>query len=70
MTEQAHQYLTAQEVSKRFDGKIAVRTLANWRTSGHGPKFVKIGGRVLYRAADLAEWELKRTAESTSQYRK
>ena len=29
------------------------RTLANWRVAGRGPRFVKIGSRVCYRASDL-----------------
>ena len=39
------QYLTAEEVSQRYRGEIAVRTLANWRCLGVGPRFVKVGGR-------------------------
>ena len=62
-------YLTAEQVSDRYGGNISVRTLANWRTTGQGPKYVKVGGRVLYRAADLDTWEAKRTVECTSQYR-
>lgn len=62
------QYLTAQELSNRWNGLISPRTLANWRTCGHGPKYVKIGGRILYRTADIEEWERLRTVTSTSQY--
>lgn len=62
------QYLTAEEVSHRYRGEIAVRTLANWRCLGVGPRFVKIGGRILYRLADILEWERSRTANSTAGY--
>ena len=64
------QYLTAAEVVSRYNGNISTRTLANWRTNGDGPPFVKIGGRVLYRATDLDSWEARRTVSNTSQYRK
>lgn len=31
-------------------------TLANWRWSGGGPRYLKVGGRIRYRLCDLAEW--------------
>lgn len=55
------QYLTPQEVSGRYKGQISIRTLANWRSSGDGPAFTKIGGRVLYPLEKVMEWEAKRT---------
>jgi hypothetical protein len=62
------QYLTAAEVSAHFQGRISVRTLNNWRSSGGGPPFRKIGGKVLYPASELERWEQSRTFASTSQY--
>ena len=38
---------------------VSLRTLANWRTRGIGPAFVRIGavhGRTLYRLDDLNTW--------------
>ena len=64
------EYLTPEEVVTRYQGQISVRTLANWRSSGVSPPFVKVGGRILYRIKDLLEWERKRTVDSTSKYRK
>lgn len=61
-------YLTPEEVSARYHGRIAVRTLANWRCTGVGPKFTKVGGRILYRLAEVVAWEQARTVESTSNY--
>lgn len=55
------QYLTPKELSDRYKGQISQRTLANWRSSGEGPKFTKIGGRVLYPIQSVEEWERKRT---------
>lgn len=33
-----------------------VRTLKNWRSQGRGPRYHKIGNRVLYRRSDVQEW--------------
>lgn len=38
---------------------VSPRTLANWRTQGIGPAFVRIGqvhSRTLYRVDDLHAW--------------
>ena len=64
------QYLTPQELSDRYSNRITVRTLNNWRSSGGGPPFTKIGGGVLYPIDRLVEWEQKRTVHSTSQYKR
>ena len=62
-------FLTAQELSDRYGGRISPRTLSNWRWAGTGPAFVKAGGKILYRLEAIEEWERKRTVSSTSQYR-
>lgn len=54
-------YLTPQEVSERYKRKISVKTLANWRTKKLGPKWTKIGGRILYRLDHVIDWEKTRT---------
>ena len=36
---------------------ISHRTLERWRWTGEGPKFVKLGGRVVYRLSDIEEYE-------------
>jgi hypothetical protein len=61
-------YLTPAEVAARYAGQISIRTLSNWRWSGAGPRFTKIGGRILYDLQQLIEWEEKRTVSSTSDY--
>jgi predicted DNA-binding transcriptional regulator AlpA len=35
---------------------FSVKTLAMHRSSGTGPRFQKIGGRVFYRREELDEW--------------
>ncbi len=45
---------------------IAAQTAARWAVEGQGPKFVKIGRRlVAYRAGDLREWLLGRARQNT-----
>lgn len=61
-------FLTAQELSDRYGGRISARTLSNWRWAGTGPKFLKLGGRVVYPLRDLEAWEARRTVVSTSEY--
>ena len=41
-------------------------TLAAWRCAGTGPKYLKLGGRVRYSAADVAAWVESHTATSTA----
>ena len=41
-------------------------TLANWRWSGRGPRYVKIGGRVRYRLLEIAQHLDRQTRTSTS----
>lgn len=50
-------HLTPVEVVTRWKHTVTMATLANWRSNGSGPKYLKIGGRVLYRRADIEAWE-------------
>lgn len=48
---------------------VAPRTLANWRTLGIGPAFVRIGqvhSRTLYRVDDLRAWLDANRVETTA----
>jgi predicted site-specific integrase-resolvase len=63
-------FLTPEEVCERYMHRINTRTLANWRSAGTSPPFVKCGGRVLYPLDKLVEWEQKRTVTGTHQYGK
>ena len=47
-------YLLASEVSEEL--RIPVNTLAWWRHVGRGPKWFRVGRRVLYKRADLDQW--------------
>ncbi len=33
--------------------RLAPRTLVKWRCMGRGPRYLKVGARVVYRPADL-----------------
>ncbi|MBF9710188.1 helix-turn-helix domain-containing protein [Bifidobacterium dentium] len=46
--------ITARELSS-ITG-IAAGTLGNWRSTGRGPAFLKIGGGVFYDPADVREF--------------
>ena len=50
-------FLTPTDLVDRWGGAITTGTLANWRSKGRGPAFVKIGSRVLYLLADVQAYE-------------
>ncbi len=45
---------------------VSVRTLERWRWLGMGPRFMKVGGRVRYRLADIEAFEQSRLCNSTA----
>lgn len=55
------EFLSVEQLVARWQCKVTSATLATWRSRGHGPKFVKVGGRVLYRLSDVVAWESKNT---------
>ena len=47
---------------------IAAQTLARWAVEGQGPRFIKLGRRlVAYRAGDLREWLQGQVRKNTIQ---
>ncbi|MBZ9679612.1 MULTISPECIES: helix-turn-helix domain-containing protein [unclassified Mesorhizobium] len=46
---------------------VSLKTLQNWRVTGVGPKFVKVGASVSYRYADLLAFVRQNTSASTSE---
>lgn len=46
---------------------VSVRTLQRQRVRGDGPRYVKIGKRVLYREEDLQAYIESSTRQSTSE---
>ncbi len=57
-------HLNQVELSRRWS--ISPRTLERWRWLGQGPRYLKIGGRVVYRLEDIEAYEAERTRESTA----
>jgi predicted DNA-binding transcriptional regulator AlpA len=49
---------------------LAPATLRNMRCSGRGPAFIKIGGLVRYRHADLVDWIEARVRRTTDEIRR
>ena len=46
--------------------KVAVETLRNYRIKGNaGPKFFKLGGRIVYRVEDLEQFMRERALHKT-----
>jgi hypothetical protein len=44
---------------------VSPRTLERWRWTGQGPRFLKIGGRVVYRIEDIEAYEAGQLRTST-----
>jgi hypothetical protein len=63
-------YLSPQELSARWEGRITVKTLANWRSdsAGRGPRFKRFGNRILYLVADVETFEAESSFVSTRDY--
>ena len=51
-------HMTQVELARRW--RLSVRTLEKWRSDKVGVKFVKLGGRVIYRLADVEAYEAER----------
>ena len=43
------------ELARRW--KVSPRTLERWRWLSQGPRYLKLGGRVLYRVSDIEAYE-------------
>lgn len=57
-------YLTPQELSELWG--IAVSTLRKWRWEGKGPRYCKLGERVVYRRVDIDAYADSNLYRSTS----
>ena len=50
-------FLNQNELASRWG--MSPRTLENWRSTGKGPAYVKIGGQVRYKFEDIKKLEEK-----------
>jgi hypothetical protein len=57
-------HLNQRELAERLH--ISPRTLERWRWVGEGPRFLKIGGRVVYRLQDIERYEAEQLRDSTT----
>jgi hypothetical protein len=57
-------HLHQVELARRW--KLSPRTLERWRWLGQGPRYCKIGGRVVYRLEDVEAHEAESLRTSTS----
>lgn len=61
-------FLTPDEVVARWSGRVTARTLANWRSQGRSPPYLKLNGAIMYPLDKLQEWEERATVTCTDQY--
>ena len=54
-------FLTPAQLLVRWKNSVTLATLATWRSRNTGPAYVKVGGKVLYRLADVEAYEQKNT---------
>ena len=48
-------HLSTRELSTRWGVRLS--TLERWRANGLGPRFLRIGARVVYRVSDVEAYE-------------
>lgn len=58
-------YINGQQLAERWG--IHPRTIEGWRTRGVGPRFLKMNGRVVFREADIKDYENRCLRQSTSE---
>ncbi|MBL6081396.1 DNA-binding protein [Belnapia sp. T18] len=54
-------HLNQVQLSRRWS--MSPRTLERWRWEKTGPRYLKIGGRVLYRLQDIEAYEAAHSRE-------
>lgn len=58
-------YLSPGELVQRWRDSVSTKTLANWRVRGFGPKFLKLGNRIVYPLDQILAWESVRLHDQT-----
>lgn len=49
-------HLNQVQLARRWS--LSPRTLERWRWAERGPRYLKVGGRVVYRLADVEAFEI------------
>jgi Helix-turn-helix domain len=57
------QHIDQKSLAQRWS--LSPRTLEQWRWQGRGPRYLKIGGRVVYRLSDIEAFEAARLHSNT-----
>lgn len=60
-------HLTPQDLSDRWQGRIKPGTLAQWRSLGRGPRYIKLGRNILYAVKAVEDWEAEQERANTAQ---
>jgi hypothetical protein len=60
-------HLSQRDLARRLH--ISPRTLEGWRWRGTGPRFIKAGGRVVYRLEDVEAFEAGQLRQGTPRRR-
>jgi hypothetical protein len=58
-------HLNQIDLARRW--RLSERTLERWRWCRQGPKFLKIGGRVVYRIEDIEAFEAQQVKNARSE---
>lgn len=51
--------LSVDDLVERWRGQVKPSTLASWRSKGTGPRYLKLGGKVVYPLVAVEVYELK-----------
>jgi hypothetical protein len=57
-------YLTPTKLAARWH--ITPHTLGQWRWTGRGPRFSKMGKRILYKLENIEKFEAQMECDNTS----
>jgi predicted site-specific integrase-resolvase len=65
---EGRRYMNEHEAAE-YMGRLSVKTLQRYRSTGEGPPFIRAGGRVLYDRHDCDFWLAARKVTNTIQAR-
>lgn len=68
-TQKVEQVLSPYDLVARWQHRVSARTLANWRSLSTGPRYIKLGGRIIYKLSSIEEFEDNRTVSGTAEYK-
>lgn len=61
MTDRPTAHLNQVQLARRWS--LSPRTLERWRWHRRGPRYLKVGGRVVYRIEDIEAFEVSATRQ-------